>query len=378
MPNIVGTNGNDNIDVSNDTGTLNGAPQGTPIDNVRGRQGDDTIDVTNSTITGNVVGNAGADTITVTNSTIGGRLAGGSSADTINVSGSSVRTISMGSGNDTLNFSSTSVTEDIRGGNGVDTLNLPVGTVITDATFGTITVEDGVGYSLSSGTFTLPSGLTVTYTTFENGSGVPCFTRDTRILSQNGLSRIQTLRVGDLIPTLGQGPQPIRWIGRRHFDKSALLANPRLLPVRILAGALGEGLPHRDLLVSRQHRMLVQSRIAERMFGAAEVLIPAIKLIALPGVFIDEQVESVEYFHLLFDRHEIIFAEDAPTESLFTGPEALKSLGAEAQQEIFDIFPELVNRPHAADLARHVPKGRQQVQLIARHVKNNKPVLQAV
>ena len=156
-----------------------------------------------------------------------------------------------------------------------------------------------------------------------------------------------------------------------------LRANPKRLPVCILAGALGEGLPSRDLLVSRQHRMLVNSKIALRMFNSPEVLIPAIKLTALPGIFVDETIEEVEYFHLLFDRHEVIFAEGAPTESLFTGPEALKSLSAAARREIFDIFPELENTTHSPDPARLIPQGRQQAQLVARHLKNDKPLLRA-
>ena len=307
-----------------------------------------------------MLGNAGSDTITVTGSTVDGRISSGSDDDTVNISGSTVGNIRLGGGDDTLNFTSSSVSGDIRGGGGTDTLNLPVGTVIEDDLFGTITVEDGVGYSVSSGTFTLPSGTTVTYAAFETGSGIPCFTRDTLITTLHGPVPIQTLRSGDLIPAMGQHPQPIRWIGRRHFDRAALQANPRLYPVRILAGALGGGLPARDLLVSRQHRMLVQSRIAQRMFGATEVLIPAIKLTALPGIYVDDSVQSVEYFHLLFDHHQVIFAEEAPTESLFTGPEALKSLGAASRHEIFGIFlnwPSLPMSPIPLVRSRATPAG---------------------
>ncbi|EEE37061.1 hemolysin-type calcium-binding region [Rhodobacteraceae bacterium KLH11] len=376
MPNINGTPNDDDIDVTNDNGTLNGTPQGTPIDNIRARGGDDDITISGSTIIGTVRGNAGSDTITIADSTIGGRLAGGADDDTITISGSSIDDIRMGSGDDTLNFISSSVTDDIRGGGGTDTLNLPVGTEINDTTFGTITVEEGVGYAVSSGTFTLPSGITVTYSSFENGTGMPCFTRDTRIRAQGGSALIQTLRPGDLIPTLGQGLNPIRWIGHRSFDRKALQDNPRLWPVRIPAGALGGGLPGRDLLVSRQHRMLVQSRIAQRMFGATEVLIPAIKLTAMPGIHVDDSVASVEYFHLLFDCHQVIFAENAPTESLYTGPEALKSLSAASRREIFGIFPELADLDYRADPARLIPRGRLQSQLITRHLKNNKPLLQ--
>ncbi len=375
MPNINGTNGADNIDVTNNNGTLNGTPQGSPIDNIRGRQGNDVINVSNSTVVGDVRGNAGSDDITITGSTIGGTLAAGSAGDTVTVRGSDVSNIRLGGGNDTLDFQSTNVSGDIRGGGGTDTLNLPAGTVITDNTFGTITVVAGTGYSLSSGTFTLPSGSTVTYSTFENGAGVPCFTRDTEIQTEHGPVLIQNLRTGDRIPTGGHGLQPIRWIGRRRMGAKILAANPKLRPVRIHARALGGGLPQQDLLVSRQHRMVVRSKIAMRMFGAPEVLIPAIKLTQLPGIHVDDTLAEVEYFHLLFDRHEIIFAEDAPTESLFTGPEALKTLSDAAREEIFAIFPELADVTHETDPARFIPRGPQQARLVARHLRNNKPLL---
>ncbi|MBO9410116.1 MULTISPECIES: Hint domain-containing protein [unclassified Ruegeria] len=375
MPRINGTNSGDDIDVTNDSGTLNGTPQGSPIDNIRGRGGDDDITVTDSTISDNVVGNRGDDNIVISNSTVVGRVSGGANSDTITVSGSNVGSIRLGAGNDTLNFSSTTVSDDVVGGSGTDTLNLPEGTVVNDATFGTFTVEAGVAYSVSSGTFTLPSGATVTYSAFENGSGVPCFTRNTKILTPKGDRCIQTLRVGEEVLTLGQGVQALRWIGRRSIFKADLQANPRLRPVRISAGALGDGLPHEDLLVSRQHRMLVRSRIAQRMFGAPEVLVAAIRLVDTPGIYVDENVDEVEYFHLLFDEHQVVFAAGAPTESLFTGVEALRALDPNARREIFEIFPDLAKGLPTRETARLIPEARQQARLLERHRKNAKPLL---
>lgn len=375
MPNINGTNGNDNIDVSNDSGTLNGSPQGSPIDGIRARGGNDVVTVSNSTISGSVRGNAGIDTLMIVNSAIGGRLTAGADDDTVTVQGSTIGNIRLGSGNDTLTLQATSVSGDIQGGSGSDTLNLPAGTVVTDSSFGTFTVVDGTSYSLTSGSFALPSGQTITYSQFEKGSGVPCFTRGARILTPHGPVPIQNLRLGQLVRTDSGGDQPIRWIGCRAFSATEIRANPKLAPVRILAGALGAGLPARDLLVSRQHRMLVQSPIARRMFGQDQVLIPAIRLTALPGIFVDDAIPGVEYFHLLFDQHRIVFAEGAPTESLFTGPEALRSLGAKAREEILAIFPQLAGGVHVSNPARTIPRGRQQARLIARHLRNAKPLL---
>ncbi len=375
MPDITGTGGGDNIDVTNDDGTLNGTPQGTPIDNVRARGGNDTVTVTDSTIANDVRGNGGADDMTVTGSTISGFLHGGGGDDTLSVENSTVGNIRLGNGDDSLDFQSTDVTGSVRGGGGTDSLNLPTGTVVNDNTFGTFTVTSGGGYSLSSGTFTLPSGKIVTYTTFENGTGFPCFNRGTLIETKSGPCPIEDLRVGDMVRTRNGAFRPIRWIGRRAFSSAELRANPKLRPIRICKGALGQGHPKRDLWVSRQHRMLVSSVIAERMFGEPEVLLPAIRLIGCPGVSIDEDIESVEYFHLLLDSHEILFAEGAPSESLLTGPEALRSLGPEALEEIRTIFPDLARRAYDTKPARFIPPGRSQKRLVARHLRNNKPLL---
>jgi hypothetical protein len=169
--------------------------------------------------------------------------------------------------------------------------------------------------------------------------------------------------------------EQVRWIGRRQLGRRELEANPKLYPVRISMGTLGNGLPLRDLWVSRQHRMLVQSKIAERMFGRSEVLVSAIKLTGVPGIFTDESVKQVGYMHLLFEKHEIIFAEGAPTESLFTGPEALEAMDASARQEILEVFPELASLEFAPEPARYIPTGKMQRHLIARHSKNGKPLL---
>ncbi len=135
------------------------------------------------------------------------------------------------------------------------------------------------------------------------------------------------------------------------------------------------GLPLEDLLVSRQHRILVRSKIAERMFGEKEVLIPAIKLVELDGIDVATDIEGVEYFHMLFDQHEIVISNGAKSESLFTGPEALKTVSPEARMEIASLFPELVCEDFQPVSARLIPpQGKSMKQLVARHQKNAKPL----
>lgn len=183
------------------------------------------------------------------------------------------------------------------------------------------------------------------------------------------------MKVGDRVLTYSGAFKPIRWIGSRHVNLRYHVNSNVLRPIRILAGALGQGLPSRDVLVSRQHRMLVSSKIAMRMFQSKNVLISAIKLTGLPGIYVDLDVDDVTYFHILFDDHEVVFADDAPAESLFTGAEALRRIPSEAREEIFTLFPELRTPKKEGETAFTCPAGRFQKKLIARHAKNGKPVL---
>jgi hypothetical protein len=203
----------------------------------------------------------------------------------------------------------------------------------------------------------------------------PCFTKGCHIETIHGEVRVEDLAVGELVRTADHGFQKIRWIGCRKFTTEQLRRKAKLFPVKIMAGALGEGQPNRDLLVSRQHRLLIQSKIAKRMFGQDQVLIAAIKLIDLPGVFVDETVETIEYYHFLFNQHEIVFAEGAPTESLFTGPEAMKSIGSKSRAEILSIFPELEGMNYSPEPARFIPPADKQKRLVVRHLKNKMPCL---
>ena len=206
--------------------------------------------------------------------------------------------------------------------------------------------------------------------------GVPCFVAGTFIQTKLGEVKIEDLSVGDEVLTMDCGYQPIRWIGRRWLGQAELKARPKLFPIRISAGSFGHRRPEADLFVSPQHRMLVRSKIAERMFGNIEVLIPANKLVEIEGISVDHTVSEVIYYHLLFDTHQIVYANGVPSESLLTGPEALKSLSDEARSEIATLFPEITLEDFTPAPARHIPKiGKQMKMLAERHEKNKKPLL---
>ena len=204
---------------------------------------------------------------------------------------------------------------------------------------------------------------------------VVCFVKGVLIETASGPLPVDELTVGDLITTCDHGPQPLRWIGKREVTLNELMLNEKLRPVKISAGALAPDLPKRDLHVSRQHRILASSKVVKRMFGTDEVLVPANKLTPLPGIQIDRDVNSVTYYHLLFDAHEIIYSEGTPTESLYVGPESLKTLGPEALDEILTIFPELLDMNNPNKPARCIPRGSAQRKFVDRIAKNGKDLI---
>lgn len=206
---------------------------------------------------------------------------------------------------------------------------------------------------------------------------VICFVKGTLILTSSGYVPVEELRVGDMVKTRDNGMQEIRWIGSRLLDGKTLKANPKIVPIRITKGALGGNVPSADLLVSPQHRILVRSKIAQRLCSAPEVLVAAKQLVMISGIDSASDLEEVEYFHILFDRHEVIDANGAETESLFTGPEALRTVGPSARAELIMLFPQLAEKDYSPRPVRHIPSGRVSRKMVVRHIQNTKPLVEA-
>lgn len=202
---------------------------------------------------------------------------------------------------------------------------------------------------------------------------VQCFTAGTLILTADGDRMVQDLQAGDLVWTRDHGFQPIRWTGRRHLDGDELAAMPAVTPVLIRKGALGPGRPARDLIVSPQHRILVRSGIAQRMFGTQELLVAAKALVGVPGIVLAPHPNGVTYLHLLFDRHEVVMSNGAETESLYPGPQALIALGPVAE-EILTLFPALRNGVPEGFAARPFATGKKARNLAMRHGANARPL----
>ncbi|MEM1079664.1 MAG: Hint domain-containing protein [Pseudomonadota bacterium] len=169
----------------------------------------------------------------------------------------------------------------------------------------------------------------------------PCFTAGTLIETPEGHVPVETLREGDAVLTRDAGVQIIRWAGAAHIDSARLAGNARFRPVLIRAGAFAPGLPARDMQVSRQHRVLMEDWRADLLFGSTEVLAAAVHLVNDDTVQHVYDLSPVTYYHFMFDAHQIVRADGIWAESLRPGPAVVSTLGRAAQEELFEIFPEL-------------------------------------
>ena len=173
-----------------------------------------------------------------------------------------------------------------------------------------------------------------------NANIVPCFTPGTRIATPKGERVAESLTVGDRVLTRDNGIQTITWAGWRPMSWQELRENPALRPVLISKGALGHGLPERDMLVSPQHRMLVVSDIAREHFGEAEVLVAAKDLTKLPGVQA-VNVQQTAYVHFMCDKHQIVLADGTWAESFQPNDYALKGVVDAQREELLTLHPAL-------------------------------------
>ena len=180
---------------------------------------------------------------------------------------------------------------------------------------------------------------------FPGGQRVPnqvvdirCLTKGTMILTGSGEKPVEHLVAGDMIATKDNGMQTIRWVGSVTVPATGDFA-----PIMIQKGAMGNA---RNLRVSQQHRMLFEGWKAELLFGEREVLVAAKYLVNQDTIYVSEG-ETVEYFHILFDTHQIIFANGTPLESFHPGKLTIEELAKETRKEIYNLFPELQKIPGA-------------------------------
>ncbi|MCH2164735.1 MAG: Hint domain-containing protein [Marinovum sp.] len=185
--------------------------------------------------------------------------------------------------------------------------------------------------------------VTGTMDFFEIEEIVPCFTPGTTIATPTGQRLVEDLQVGDRVITRDNGLQEIRWIGQKELTGHQLARVPHLKPILIQAGSLGPNLPAHDMLVSPNHRVLVNNDKTSLYFEEREVLAAAKHLTGLEGV--DEVgTLGVTYVHFMCDNHEVVLSNGAWTETFQPGDYTMSGMGNAQRNEIFELFPDLKSR----------------------------------
>jgi hypothetical protein len=173
---------------------------------------------------------------------------------------------------------------------------------------------------------------------------VICFTTDAMIATPKGPVPIAQLKAGDKVVTRDNGPRPVLWVGQTTLSGLALRQHPRLRPIRLRRNALLQGLPGDDLCVSPAHRIVVSGPKARALFNAEEVFVRALDLVNFQTILPDAALHGVTYVHLLFDAHQIIYANGVPTESFHPGLAPEQTL-RHHRHALTQIAPEWVAAP---------------------------------
>ena len=142
-------------------------------------------------------------------------------------------------------------------------------------------------------------------TIFHNAASTPCFVTGVPLLMADGEHRaVELIRKGDLVMT-DEGPQPVAWVGRQTMTAEDRPADDTTgHAVRVLAGALGEGLPREAITVTADH-----------CFAVMGYLVPVRFLVNGRTIHYLQDLTTYDYYHVKFDTHRLVYAAGALTES---------------------------------------------------------------
>lgn len=185
------------------------------------------------------------------------------------------------------------------------------------------------------------------------------FTRGTMITLATGAQKpVEELREGDKVLTRDDGPQPVRWIGQTTERAAGDFA-----PIRIAAGTLNNS---SDLLVSPDHRLFIYQRRDQFGAGRSELMVKACHLVNGDTV---RRAEGgyVDYFQLLFDEHQIIYAEGIAAETLLVDSRTRAALPQELDKRLATALPTHSNRLRADfELSEAMARRPDAVELLKR------------
>jgi hypothetical protein len=184
--------------------------------------------------------------------------------------------------------------------------------------FGSVASTETIVFLDSTGTLTINDPADFEATIIGSGQeDIACFAAGTLIATPRGDVAVEHLVTGDQVLTQAGVARRVVWLGHRRIACSKHPKPADVWPVRVRAGSFGEAMPHRELFLSPDHAVFAES-----------VLIP-VKHLINGATIVQEPRDTVTYWHVELDRHDLILAEGLPCESwLDTGNRGMFANGA--------------------------------------------------
>lgn len=240
---------------------------------------------------------------------------------TVNLAGASYATMTLSAGSlpSTLitgfNGASDSLSDKIRI-NGVTKSQIASVSKVADAL--NLTLKDGRVLTLN-----IQNVGTTGYSIIDSGTGIilaVCYLAGVQIETPDGPMAVEQIRVGDRITAIVDGAPQSReviWTGSGHCRIDRTLPDDLAgYPVCIRKGALGAGMPTRDLYVTAEHGLLLDGHF-----------IPARMLVNGHSIFYDKSREEYAFYHFETKEHSVVVADGVLSESyLDTGNRAMFSV----------------------------------------------------
>ncbi|OAG75627.1 adhesin family protein [Acetobacter malorum] len=267
-----------------------------------------TVEVQSGGILQNQVLASGASAYLSSGAVISGTLTvtSGASATLNGTAGSGSVSLS-GDGAHLVISGTTMPTNTISGWSPTDTIELA--SIPAASVTSVTTTSTGITFYTANGNYALnvPGASTYGYNLSSDSNGgliyTTCFAEGTLIMTPDGEATVETLVPGTLVMT-PKGAMPVKWLGHRSITVSSQPVPEENWLVRIREGALADGVPSRDLLVTQEHCMVFEGK-----------LVPARMLVNDASILIDRTINSYTYYHVELESHEAIWAENALTES---------------------------------------------------------------
>ncbi|WP_413614697.1 Hint domain-containing protein [Halomonas cupida] len=178
-----------------------------------------------------------------------------------------------------------------------------------------------------------------------------CFAAGSMIETPDGEVAVETLQIGDLVITVSGQQVPVKWVGRQTF-RPAASNDEKLQPVRISEGALEAGKPNRDLVLTASHGVIIDGLVINAGALVNHSSISFVPLHELP--------ETVTYYHIETEAHEVILANGTEAETYVDYIE----------RQAFDNYDEYVelygSEPRIIEMPRHRISSRRLLPLALR------------